>query len=56
MIRPPAEPSLGDAPAPDEDAGPGLPGFRTWRAVYATVFAVFVAWLVLLAVFTRAFS
>ena len=57
MSRPPAAPAPGgDTPGPDEDAGTGLPGLRTWRAVYTAVFAVFVLWLVLLAVFTRAFS
>ena len=36
------------APASDDEAT-GLPGVRTWRAVYAVVLGVFVVWLGLLA-------
>ena len=35
-------------PAPDDEAT-GLPGLRTWPAVYATVLGVFVVWVALLA-------
>jgi hypothetical protein len=34
----------------------GLPGFRTWRAVYGFVLVVFVVCVVLLKVFELAFS
>jgi hypothetical protein len=47
-------PPLPDQPADGEP--PGLPGFRTWRAVYLFVFGWFVLVVVLLAVFTRIFS
>jgi hypothetical protein len=40
---------------PDE-ADPGLPGFRSWRAVYVFVLGVFVLWVVLLAVLSEAYS
>ena len=46
-------------PPPDpraESEPPGLPGFRTWRAVYLFVFGCFVLVVALLAVFTRIFS
>ena len=42
MTEPPA-----DAEATDEHTG--LPGLRTWRAVYIVVFSVFVLWVALLA-------
>lgn len=38
------------------DAETGLPLLRTWRSVYWFVFAVFVVWIVGLALFTRAFA
>ena len=34
----------------------GLPGMRTWRAVYFVVFGTFVLWIVLLTMLTRFFS
>jgi hypothetical protein len=40
---------------PDDDS-PGVPGFRNWRGVYLAVFIWFVATVILLALFTRAFS
>lgn len=43
-------------PPSDRDDQPGVPGFRSWRGVYVFVFAVFVACVVALAVFSRAFS
>ena len=46
-------------PPPDsvpDDKSPGVPGFRTWRGVYLFVFAVFVAVVVLLALFSRLFA
>ena len=36
--------------------GTGLPGFRTWLAVYLFVFGTFVVWMVLLEALTLAFS
>jgi hypothetical protein len=38
------------------DQSPGVPGFRTWRGVYAFVFAFFVLVVVLLAIFSRYFA
>jgi len=35
---------------------PGLPGFRTWRAVYLFVLGWFVLVVALLAAFSRIFS
>ena len=46
--------SLSD-PATDDES-PGVPGFRTWRGIYWFVFAVFVAVVILLALFARAFA
>ena len=40
--------------APDD--APGVPGFRTWRGVYAFVFFCFVVVVALLAVFSRVFA
>ncbi|HEY5042199.1 MAG TPA: hypothetical protein VIK53_09365 [Verrucomicrobiae bacterium] len=34
----------------------GLPWFRTWRDVYLFVFSCFVLYVVLLTIFSRAFS
>lgn len=39
---------------PDEMTG--LPGLRTWRAVYLVVFGTFLLWVGLLAALTRSFS
>lgn len=41
---------------PRDEATTGLPGLRTWRAVYTFVFAVFIFWVLLLAGFSRMFS
>jgi hypothetical protein len=38
-----------------ESEGTGLPGFRSWRGVYVFVLAVFVVYVVLLAVFSWTF-
>ena len=48
---PPSQPSN-----PVDDAVTGLPGLRSWRAVYLFVFGCFVLWVVLLAALTRVFS
>ena len=43
-------------PAPDpKDDVTGLPGVRSWRAVYVFVLVVFVLWIILLTVLTRTF-
>ena len=42
-------------PKPNE-GDTGLPGLRTWRAVYALVLAVFAVWIALLIVLTRTYS
>ena len=39
-----------------EDARTGLPGLRTWRAVYLFVLGCFIVWVGLLALLTRMFS
>lgn len=43
------------SPEPD-DLDPGLPGLHTWPRVYWFVLGTFVATVVVLALFTRAFS
>jgi hypothetical protein len=39
-----------------DDDSPGVPGFRSWRAIYLFVFLSFVLVVVLLALFSRAFA
>ncbi len=41
---------------PPDDEFTGLPGFRSWRAVYVFVLGVFVVWVGLLAVLTEVYS
>ena len=41
---------------PPDDGPPGVPGFRTWRAVYVFIFSCFVLVVVALTVFTRALA
>ncbi len=41
---------------PPEDESTGLPGLRSWRAVYLAVLGVFAAWVALLLLLTRMFS
>jgi len=54
-MTPPVPPS--SAPVPPEDpAGPGLPGFRTWRGVYLCVLGSFLLWVGLLVLLTELFS
>jgi hypothetical protein len=44
-------------PEPERnDEVTGLPGLRTWRAVYLFVLGTFIVWVVLLTVLTWAFS
>ncbi len=40
----------------ENPASTGLPLFRTWPAVYAFVLSVFVLTVILLIIFSRAFS
>ena len=49
MMSPPADP-------PPSDESPGVPGFRTWRGIYAFVFVCFVLVVVLLTIFSRLFA
>ena len=44
------------SPDPATDENPGVPGFRSWRGVFLFVFVVFVAVVILLALFSRAFA
>lgn len=44
-----------DQNQPSDDAT-GLPGLRSWRAVYLAVLGTFLLWTGLLAALTRAFS
>ena len=46
----------GTRPTATDDEATGLPGFRTWRAVYGFVLGVFVLWVGLLALLTARFS
>jgi hypothetical protein len=41
---------------PDNEHSPGVPGFRTWRGVYAFVFGLFVLMVLGLALFTRYYA
>ena len=45
-------------PEPNElpDEATGLPGVRSWRAVYLIVFGTFLLWVMLLTALTRVFS
>lgn len=43
------------APEPNDD-DTGLPGLRTWRAVYVFVLGIFILWIVLLAWLARTYS
>jgi hypothetical protein len=62
MNAPPLPPTAGDGGAGKrpsaaiDDNDTGLPGFRTWRAVYVFVLASFVLWVVLLLLLTRRFA
>jgi hypothetical protein len=41
---------------PRDDRVTGLPGLRSWRAVYLFVLGSFVLWVILLAVLTGMYS
>ncbi len=49
------KPSPDSPPAPDTEA-PDVPGLRSWRGVYLFVLGSFVAYVVLLALFTAVFN
>ncbi len=49
-------PDSADTDSASDDDHPGVPGFRTWRGVYVFVFAVFVAVVLALTWFARAFA
>jgi hypothetical protein len=40
----------------DPDDPPGVPGFRSWRAVYGFVFAAFILLVIALTLFSRAYA
>jgi hypothetical protein len=52
------ESARSDSPTPKvpDDSATGLPGLRSWRAVYAVVLGVFVLWVGLLTVLTEFYS
>ena len=52
-MNPPREPSTSDA---DPTTNTGLPGLRTWRAVYLIVLGTFVFWVALLTLLPLVFS
>ena len=52
----PSLPYVDEAADAAADAATGLPGLRTWRAVYFAVGGVFVLWVALLTALTRFFS
>lgn len=41
---------------PESEDGTGLPGARTWRAVYLVVLWVFALWVVLLTILPHLFT
>ena len=44
------------SPTPPENEAPDVPGLKTWAGVYRLVLGSFVAYVVLLALFTYAFN
>lgn len=44
------------SPPPDDEQRTGLPGLRSWRAVYWVVLGIFILWVVLLTWLTRHFA
>ena len=58
-MKPPAKEPTDPSPAfreTAEEARTGLPGLRTWRAVYLFVLGSFLVWVGLLTWLTRWFS
>lgn len=43
-------------PETEKEDPPGVPGFRTWRAVYIFVFAVFVLIVIGLTIFKEVYA
>lgn len=43
-------------PPPPNDEAPGVPGLRTWRGVYFFVLAAFIAVVIALTLFSRAYA
>ena len=62
MSRPASSDGGGVSPPRKNPAGepvddlPGVPGFRSWRAVYWFVFACFVAVVIALTIFSRHYA
>lgn len=56
MTPPASQHESGAAPGASENEATGLPGFRTWRAVYWFVAGVFAVVVGLLTVLSRMFS
>jgi hypothetical protein len=59
--KPGSDADVGPAlhPVAPEQLGPadtGLPGLRSWGAVYAVVVGVFILWVTLLITFMRSYS
>jgi hypothetical protein len=52
----PAEGGLKSTLPEPPDEAPDVPGFRTWGGIYGFAFAVFVAVVAALTLFTRAFA
>jgi hypothetical protein len=54
-MKPPPESAAEPGNAREEER-PGLPWLRNWRGVYGFVLVAFVVYVVVLALFSRAFS
>lgn len=44
------------AKPPVDNEPPGVPGFRTWKGVYAFVFGAFILVVIFLAIITRVYA
>jgi hypothetical protein len=44
------------AKPPVDNEPPGVPGFRTWKGVYAFVFGAFILMVIFLAIITRVYA
>jgi hypothetical protein len=56
MSEPTAKETPSQAGRDPPDEAPGVPGFRTWRGVYAFVLGAFVAVVLALAIFSHVFA
>lgn len=54
--RPSPPPRSSGSADPADDEHPGVPLFRTWRGVYAFVFASFILVVLLLTLFTHVYA